>query len=263
MRRPSSSCGTIYAMITAIVLTHNNEPTLNKTLTSLRWCDECIVMDDFSTDKTVSIVKQFRTKMITRHLAGDFASQRNYALKQAKGNWVLFVDSDEVVTNGLQQEILQVIEDPDVAGCYLRRTDYFYGKELLHGETTSVRLLRLAKRDAGTWVRSIHEVWKINGPTVTLTEPLLHYPHPNVAQFLGEINWYSTLNAKLLFAQKKREPIWYVVVYPSAKFFVNYVWRLGFLDGMPGMIVAVMMSFHSFLTRAKLQMLWRRRGDSS
>lgn len=250
-------------MITAIVLTHNSEESIKRTLSGLRWCDERIVMDDFSTDKTVMIVKQFKAKVITRHLAGDFSSQRNYALKQARGNWVLFVDSDEVVGDALQQEILRVVENPNVAGYYLKRTDYFYGKALRYGETASVRLLRLAKRDAGRWERPIHEVWKIDGPTATLNEPLLHYPHPDVAQFLKEINWYSTLNAKLLFTEKKREPVWYVVIYPSAKFFVNYVWKLGFLDGMPGVIVAMMMSFHSFLTRAKLQMLWQRKGDST
>jgi len=251
------------AMITVVVLTHNSETTIKRTLIGLRAFDELIILDDFSTDKTVSIGKQFKAKVIIRHLAGDFAGQRNYALKQAKGDWVLFVDSDEVVTEELRQEILRVVEDPNFAGYYLKRTDYFYGKALIHGETASVRLLRLAKRDTGNWERPIHEVWNIAGPTATLATPLLHYPHSNVAQFLDEINWYSTLNAKLLFAQKKREPTWYIVVYPTSKFFVNYVWKLGFLDGMPGMIMAMMMSFHSFLTRSKLQMLWRTKGDST
>jgi glycosyltransferase involved in cell wall biosynthesis len=250
-------------MITVIVLTHNSEDTIKRTLASIRWCDECIVVDDFSTDKTLSFLKQSQVKVITRHLAGDFASQRNYALKQAKGNWVLYVDSDEVVSEALQQEIMKKVEDPNVAGYYIKRMDYFYGRPLLHGETSSVRLLRLAKKDSGMWERSIHEVWNIGGPTATLTEPLLHYPHPNVAQFLEEINWYSTLNAKFLFAQKKHEPAWYVVGYPAAKFFINYIWKQGFSDGMPGMIMAMMMSFHSFLTRAKLQMLWRNKGDST
>jgi glycosyltransferase involved in cell wall biosynthesis len=250
-------------MITAIVLTHNSENTIQRTLVSLRWCDECIVMDDFSDDKTVSIVKQFHFNVITRHLAGDFSSQRNYALKQAKGDWIFYVDSDEVVTDALQQEILKAVDSPDVSGYFLKRIDYFYGKPLVHGETAGVRLLRLAKRDTGSWTRSIHEVWNIDGPTEILSEPLLHYPHPDVAQFLEEINWYSTLNAKFLFSQKIREPALYILIYPAAKFFVNYLWKLGFLDGMPGMIMAMMMSFHSFLTRSKLQMLWRNRGDST
>jgi glycosyltransferase involved in cell wall biosynthesis len=250
-------------MISALILSHNDEKTIAKTLESVRWCDECIVIDDFSTDKTVSIVKKFHGKVLIRHLAGDFASQRNFALKQAKGNWVFYVDSDEVVTDALQQEILRVVEDPNVTGYFLKRTDYFYGKSLRHGETAGVRLLRLAKQDAGSWIRSVHEVWKIKGPTATLSEPLLHYPHSNVAQFLDEINWYSTLNAKLLFTQKKHEPAWYVVSYPAAKFIVNYLLKRGYLDGMPGLIVALMMSFHSFLTRAKLQMLWRNNGDST
>jgi len=251
------------AMITAVVLTHNNETTLKRTLTSIRWCDELLVIDDFSTDKTVAIAKQYKANVIPRHVGADFAAQRNFGLKKARGDWVFFVDSDEVVSGGLKNEILEAVDNPNVVGYYLSRVDYLYGRRLLHGETGSVRLLRLAKRDAGQWQQPVHEVWGVDGPKVVLREPIFHYPHPNVAQFLTDINWYSTVYATYLFSQKKKEPQWFIVIYPVAKFIINYVVKLGFLDGMPGMIVAMMMSFHSFLVRAKLRMLWQTRGDST
>jgi glycosyltransferase involved in cell wall biosynthesis len=245
-------------MISAVILTHNNEATIQRTLESLLWCDERIAIDDFSTDKTVSIASAYKTKIIQHHLSDDFATQRNFGLDQTKGEWVLYVDSDEVVSEKLKKEILQAIKNDQIIGYFVQRKDIVFGNELKHGETAGVRLLRLAKKTAGSWERPVHEIWSVLGPTSQLANPLFHLPHPDVAQFLDDINRYSTLNAKYLYSQQIREPVWYIVAYPAAKFFVNYVWRMGFLDGTAGIIIAIMMSFHSFLTRAKLYMLWKR-----
>ena len=243
-------------MLSAVVLTHNDEATIERTLASLTWCEEIVVLDDDSMDKTIERVKKNKARVIKRRVDGDFAAQRNAALKEANGDWVLFVDSDEVVSSALRAEIQKAITDGSVDGYYLKRQDILFGKRLAHGETGSVRLLRLAKKDAGVWRRPVHEVWDVTGQTGEISEPLLHYPHPNVAQFLSDINIYSTLNAQYLKKQHVRVPGWHIVVYPTAKFFSNYVLRLGFLDGVPGIIMAIMMSFHSFLTRAKLYLLW-------
>lgn len=250
-------------MISAVVLSHNDENRIAKTLESLTWCDEIIVIDDNSNDGTVTISKRFGARVYVRALSEDFAAQRNFALSKAKTQWAFFVDSDEAVSPKLAYEIKEIIKRPTeisnrIVGYYVRRKDYFGGRWLTHGETANVRLLRLAKRDAGIWERPIHEVWKVTGSVGILHEPLLHYPHPDVAQFIDSINWYSTVNAQYLFRQKIREPWWKTPVYPAAKFFYNYIWRLGFLDGTAGAVVAIMMSFHSFLTRAKLWKLWDR-----
>jgi glycosyltransferase involved in cell wall biosynthesis len=243
-------------MISAVILTHNSENTLLQTLKSCSFCDERIVIDDGSTDGSVALAKKSGAKVFTNTLDGNFAAQRNFGLSKATHDWVLFIDSDEVVSKALADEIKRMTETADVAGFYLKRDDVLWGRVLKHGETGNVRLLRLAKKASGVWIHPVHEVWELNGMTGTLTNPLLHYPHPNVAQFLDAINRYSTLQAQYLFAKKIREPWWYVAVYPPAKFFVNYVWHLGFLDGTPGAIVAIMMSFHSFLVRAKLWHLY-------
>ena len=116
--------------------------------------------------------------------------------------------------------------------------------------------MRLAKKNAGVWQRPVHETWNITGRIGELSQPLLHYPHPDVAQFITDINWYSTLNAHYLYSQKVHVSWWHILAYPKAKFFVDYIWYRGFLDGTAGVVVALMMSFHSFLTRAKLWLLW-------
>ncbi len=277
-------------MISAVVLTHNDEGHLAKTLASISWCDEVIVVDDESTDKTIDIATKRGASVYTRKLDGDFAAQRNFGLGKAKGparnasqsdaggEWVLFVDSDEIVSEELAREITSLTYKviPAKAGIqngtndgsriksgmtatvgyYLKRRDWMWGKWLKYGETSRVRLLRLAKKNAGKWQRPVHEVWSVDGATGELVNPLLHYPHQNVAQFLDEINRYSTLNARYLYSLGNHVSWWQIFAYPKLKFFRSYIWYLGFLDGTAGMVVALMMSFHSFLTRAKLWKLW-------
>jgi glycosyltransferase involved in cell wall biosynthesis len=243
-------------MITAVVLTHNDELQIEKTLKSVSWCDEVMVLDDQSSDGTREIAKKFGARVLNRASAGDFAAQRNFALEAAKGDWILFVDSDEVISEVLQKEIQEVVIQHMKVGYFFKRQDYLYGKPLIYGETGSVRLLRLAQKNSGKWVRPVHEVWDVGDKTMELDNPILHYPHPDVRRFLSDINTYSTLNAQYLYKEKIRVPAWHIVVYPTAKFFRNYIWHKGYLDGTPGAILAIMMSFHSFLTRAKLYMLW-------
>jgi len=264
--------------ISAVVLTHNDEETLGRTLESLAWCDELVVVDDQSQDGTVALAQASGARVFSRPVNGDFAQQRNFGLSKACGDWVLFVDSDEVVPPTLAREIQTVIGSLSkisnftsqnrlpagqvphfLAGYFLHRHDILWGRVLKHGETGRVRLLRLARKTAGKWVRPVHEVWQVSGPVGELTNPLLHFPHPNVAQFLDDVNRYSTLNARYLFTQNIRVRWWHIAAYPTAKFFIDYVWYLGFLDGTAGAIMALMMSMHSFLTRAKLWLLWSRR----
>lgn len=264
-------------MITAVVLAHNDEEILGRTLESLTWCDEIIVIDDNSTDKTREVAKKYKATVFQRSLDGDFAAQRNFGLSKVKGEWVVFVDSDEVVSPELAEEIKNkiasstVLSDSglgqndktspgnDIVGYYIKRRDYMWGKPLQYGETANVKLLRLVKKGVGKWVGPVHEICNISGPAGQLKTPLEHYPHPNVAQFLKEINVYSTLRAKELFDAGVRVSWWQILAYPKAKFFVNYFWRLGFLDGTAGVVMALMMSFHSFLARAKL---WKMRDEA-
>ncbi len=243
--------------ISAVVLTHNNESSLMMTLTSVKFCDEVIVIDDDSTDNTVRIAETFGAVVYPHLLNGNFSTQRNFGLSKATHEWVLFVDADEVVPEPLQQEIRTSVESVDKQGFFLKRDDVLWGRVLSHGETANVRLLRLARKDAGVWKRSVHEVWEIRGTVGTLTHALRHMPHPKVSDFLSDINDYSSLNAKYFFEHKIRTNVFEIIGYPIAKFIQNYIWRKGFLDGMPGMIVAMMMSFHSFLTRGKLWQLQR------
>lgn len=247
-------------MISAIVLTKNEEKNIAACLESISWCDEIIVIDDNSEDKTVEIAKKLGAKVSIRSLQDNFASQRNFGLEQAKGDWILFLDADERISQALWYEIMAKTNAPfsPYAGYYIKRTDTMWGKQLKYGETGNIKILRLAKKDTGRWEGSVHEIWKVKGKTDILQNALMHYPHQSVKEFLHEINYYSDLRAQEL-RKKKVSVSWFtIILYPKAKFILNYIFKGGFLDGLPGLIFAFMMSLHSFLVRGKLWLLWQK-----
>ncbi len=243
-------------MITAVVLTKNEENNIVDCLESIAWCDEIIVVDDYSTDRTLEIIKNFdsRTKILQHELGGDFSAQRNFGLSKARGEWILFLDADERLSNGLKGEIMDFLksQDKEYAGFYIQRKDIVWSKELKHGETGNIKLLRFGKKNSGIWHGKVHEAWKINGNLGNFKMPLLHYPHQTIGSFLREINYYTDLRAKELYDNGVRTNVYQIVFYPKAKFLLNYFLKLGFLDGIEGLIFAIMMSLHSFLVRAKL-----------
>ncbi len=135
-----------------------------------------------------------------------------------------------------------------------------WGRMLKHGEVGNIILLRLAKKGTGKWEGPVHEQWKISGKTELLKNPLDHYPHPTISEFLSEINYYTDLRAEELYKKKVKSTWLSVITYPKTKFILNFFFKRGFQDGLPGLVFAIMMSLHSFLVRSKLWLLWHRSG---
>lgn len=244
-------------MLSAVVLTKNSELTLENTLKSLTFCDEIVIIDDYSKDKTLQIASKYKTKVYQHQLKDNFANQRNFGLSKAIYEWVFFLDSDEVVPQNLAKEITKRLKgDVQENGFYVKRYDVLWGKVLKHGEIGSLRLLRLGKKATGEWKGSVHEVWELKGNTSELTTALLHYPHQTISEFLKEINAYTSIRAAELYKYRVKVSVWEIIFYPSGKFMLNYIVRLGFLDGVQGLIFALTMSFHSFLVRSKLWQLY-------
>lgn len=247
-------------MISAVVLTKNEEGNIEGCLTTLKWCNEVIVVDDYSQDSTPDVARKLGATAYRRHLNDDFAAQRNFGLEKARGEWVLFVDADERVTSSLREEIIQYTNNPiykysnGYVGFYVKRRDFMWARELKHGEVGSIKLLRLAKKSAGRWRRRVHEVWEVKGRVGTLKNPLLHYPHQSLRGFARDVGRMSTLHARAHMEQGVRSNPVKIIFWPPAKFFYNWVLRLGFLDGTPGFLVAAVMSFHSFLSWSKLSL---------
>ena len=196
----------------------------------------------------------------------NFAEARNRELEKAKTPWVLFVDSDEVITKELEAEIEVAVRADQFDAYYLKRQDIFLGRELKYGETGQAKFIRLAKKDFGKWVRPVHEVWSPVGARPVspanigyLNHPLIHHSHSSISTFLDKINLYSELDAQYRYNSGVKSSFWKIAVYPIVKFKLNYLLHRGFLDGVPGLIMAMMMSFHSYLTWTKLYLLWHKK----
>lgn len=257
-------------MISAVVLTKNEEDNIVDCLESVSWCDEIVVVDDNSIDRTIELARKLGATVYTRELQDNFSDQRNFGLEKARGDWVFFVDADERVPTSLREEIkykiasIRQAQDKNskykgINGYYIQRRDFLWGKRLDHGETGDIMFLRLAKKDSGVWEGNVHEEWIVEGKVDELESELVHYPHQSVKEFLEEINRYTSIRAKELHIQGILVYWPSILLYPLGKFVVNDFIKRGFLDGIEGLIVALMMSFHSFLVRSKLWMLWQKK----
>ncbi|MCL4416576.1 MAG: glycosyltransferase family 2 protein [Actinobacteria bacterium] len=244
-------------MITGIVLAKNEEKNIIDCLECLDFCSEIIVIDDFSDDRTEEISKAKGAKVFKRSLNGDFSSQRNFGLSKAKEEWIIFLDPDERISDSLKIEILENIKNASYNGFLIKRRDVLWGRTLIHGETGNIRLLRVGRKGKGLWEGKVHEKWNIDHKIGELNNSLIHLPHQTMTEFLKEINFYTDLRATEL-KMKGIKATWFsIIAYPKGKFFLNYVLKLGFLDGLPGLVFAITMSFHSFLVRGKLWFLWK------
>ncbi len=247
--------------ISAIILTKNEEKNIKDCINALSWVDKIVVLDDNSQDKTTGIAEKLGAQVLIHNLNNDFAAQRNFGLEKAHNEWVLFIDADERVSLSLQYEITHLINDPMNSnnGYYISRVDMIWGKKISYGESAHNKFLRLGKRTEGKWVGKVHETWDIKGTTGLLKNPLLHFPHQTLQEFLTKINVYTDLRAQELFEKKVKSYWVHIVCYPIGKFLYTYIVLQGFLDGTQGLLIALTMSFHSFLVRSKLWFLWQKK----
>jgi len=245
-------------MLQVIILVKNEAENLQKCLPNLKFADSILVIDDYSTDNSEKVAASFGAKVTKRHLNGDFAKSRNFALTQTKADWVLFVDADEIIPPKLQSEIKKLITKNDSGGFYIRRLDFFKNQPLHHGDTGNTWLLRLQKKPFTVWEGMVHEVWTPKEKSFRLKNLFYHYPHPTIYSFLNSLNNYSDIRASELFARKISTNIFEIIIYPIGKFFNLYVIKKGILDGTVGFIHAMLMSFYSFLVRGKLYLIWRK-----
>lgn len=239
--------------ISAVILTKNEEDIIGKCINSVSFCNEIVVIDDNSTDATVSIATSLGVKVYKHSLNNNFSDQRNFALEKITGDWTLFLDADEIITKDLEEEIkITIKKESEYKAYYIKRVDFLWGNKLTHGETGRTKIIRLAKKGSGKWTRAVHEKWRILGKIGCLINPIYHYPHKSLSDFIIHIENYSTIHAKANYDEGKKSAIYKIVFFPFFKFIGNYILRLGFFDGTNGIVHALLMSFHSYLSWSKL-----------
>ena len=245
--------------LSAVVLTKNEEVNIKECLKTLSFCEEVVVVDDESTDKTVEIAKKTGAKVFKRKMNQDFSAQSNFGMKKATGKWVLFVDADERIDKNLALEIKSVIGHIGINGFFIKRHDFFLGKKLVFGDVFNTSFLRLVRKGSGKWVRRVHPGFEILGRTEKLKNPIRHHPHPSLQEFLSSINRWSSWHALALREEGKSAAVVKIILLPVIKFKYNYFLKLGFLDGIHGFVHAFFMSIHSFLAWGKLYFLQKER----
>lgn len=243
--------------ISACVTAGNEEDKIAGCLASLAWCDEVIVVDSFSQDKTFKISKQY-TPHVHQHAWEGYIAQKNYIRSLARFPWILFVDADEVVSAALRNEIEREFDHGpgDIAGYRIPRMVHYLGKWISHGEWYPDAKLRLFLKDRGrSEGQEPHDRVMVDGPVKTLRAPLYHFTYDNLADHIHTINRFSSISAAEKFARGKSFRWCDLLLRPPWRFLKSYFVRRGFLDGRQGFIIALMSSFAVFIKYAKLMEL--------
>lgn len=238
--------------LTVGILTLNEAHNLPRALKSIPFADEIILLDAGSTDDTVRLAEKAGARVLDGGPTKSWADARNRVLKEASGDWVLFLDADEEVSPELAKSIQRAISsDSLVQGYWIDRRDYFMGRLLKHGNTVD-SFVRLGRKDAGQWERPVHEIWQIEGPVGRLTGYLYHYSHPSIQRFIEKANHYTEIDAQAAYNNGVRAPFLTIIGYPTAKFIQVYLLKRGFLDGTAGLVFSLLDVTYSFLKRAKI-----------
>lgn len=240
-------------MISAIVLTKNDEKLLKVCLQSLAWADELIVIDDESTDSSAEIAKEHTGKVHT-HAMTNFTDQRNWAMQQAQYEWVLYIDSDERVTSQLKDEILKVTSQDGAAAYRLPRRNFFLGTEQKYVGGWPDYVTRLIKKDKFVaWEGDLHEQPKVDGTVEHLENPLIHLTHRDITQMTEKTLRWSKYEAKLRL-DTNHPPMTSLRFFRIllTTFWDWYVMKKGYKGGTEGTIEAIFQTFSMFITYVRL-----------
>ncbi len=241
------------ARLSAIVITKNEGENIHECLASLHWVQEIVVVDAESQDNTVALAKEFTDKVFVRPWEG-YAAAKQFALAQCTGDWVLWIDADERVTPELRQEICDLLTNaPVCAGYELARLANFLGRWIMHGGWYPGYVLRLFRRENATFNNlKVHEGVELKGKIGRLENHLLHYTDRDIRRYFEKFNRYTSLAAEELHRKGRRWQWWDLLFRPPWMFLRMYVFKTGFLDGMPGFILACFSATYVFTKYAKL-----------
>ena len=243
--------------LSAIVLTKNEEKNLPACLKSLGFADEIIVIDNNSTDKTLSIARKYTDKIYS-FKGLDFSGMRNLGREKAKHSWLFYLDADELVSTKLAQEIEETLLNPLFSAYRLDRHNYFFGQKW----PTTEKMIRLMKKDMLVgWFGPLHETPRMRGSIGQLTNPLYHYTHQNITAMVVKTNLWSEIEADLRLKSHHAPIIWwrFFRVMLTA-FYDSYIKQAGYKLGTVGLIESIYQAFSIFITYAKL---WEKQNRKS
>ena len=245
-------------MLSVIIIAKNEAGNMRDCIKSVAWADEIIVVDAGSEDDTADIARSMGAKVYVHAEWPGFGPQKNRALGYATGEWVLSVDADERVTDELRREMERVLKNPDADGYYCPRLSQFCGRFIHHSGWYPDYVLRLFRRNAGRFSDSlVHEIVLIEGKTARLQNPLLHYSYLTKDDVERKVEQYSSAAAKQMHEAGRHSGLFVAFLKGGWAFFRTYLLRLGMLDGLAGLNIAVMNARTTYLKYRKLEELNR------
>lgn len=246
-------------MITSVVITKNEEKMLEECLKSITWCDEIIIIDSHSTDKTIEIAKKYTNKIFNIE-TGDFSDRRNLGLSKASGNWILYIDADERVDNNLKNEISEILNNSSGSAFAIPRKNIMFGTEVLYGGWYPDYQIRLFKKEKLiTWQGKLHERPKVIGEIGIMKNAIIHYTHRNISEtLLKKLEWSGIEASERLKANHPKITWPRILKVMISEFIKRYFCESGWRDGTVGLIVAADEAFSMFVIYTRLWEMQRK-----
>lgn len=246
--------------ISATIITFNEERNIARAMESLRCCDEIIVVDSHSTDRTAEIAERLGARVIEGPWPG-YARQKNVAAEHAAHDWILSIDADEALSEALEGEIWQIKKYGPVFDAYtMPRLAQYMGRWILHSGWYPDRKIRLYHRKKARWVGDfVHESVQVDGRLGHLRSDLLHFTCDSLSEHLKSMDRYTTLAAEQIVSLKKHVGMKHLLLDPPWTFVKTYFLQRGFLDGLEGLTIAYMAALYNFVKYAKARNMAPRR----
>lgn len=249
--------------ITALLITKNEEENINAYLSEVnKYADEIILVDSFSTDRTVELAQRNSKVTVYQREFDNFSSQRNYALSKAQNNWVTFFDADERLPQPLIAEILETVKNPgNKTSFYIYRRFYVQNSRLKYSGWQNDKAIRLFKKSCCRYKEEylVHEILECQGQTGKLSNKLNHYSYKTFADYRDKLYFYSKLRAQELYRKKTKPNFFHYYIKPGFRFFHHYLFRFGFLDGYAGFRMADLLSRYVHKRYEFLDELWEQK----
>jgi glycosyltransferase involved in cell wall biosynthesis len=239
--------------LSATIITLNEEVNIAQALESLAWADEIVVVDSGSRDATLEICSRFNAKVFHRSWTG-YVAQKNFALEKASHEWIFSLDADERVSPELAREI-HILREAGLrnSGYRIPRVAFFMGRWIRHGDWYPDRQLRLFDRRRGRWQGGrVHESVRVEGETGLLRGEIHHYTYRSLSDYLRRLDAYSALAAADYHQRGRSSNAFKLLADPFATFVKGYFLKRGFLDGIQGLMVAIMGATSVYFKYAKL-----------
>jgi glycosyltransferase involved in cell wall biosynthesis len=241
------------APVSVYVLTYNNSRTIERCLKSLAWAEELVVVDSFSTDGTYEICQRYTDKVYRKEWKGH-RDQYQYASDLTTCEWIMFVDADEEVPSGLADEIKGELNGgvKDLDGFFAYRRTYYLGRWIRYGGWYPDGEIRLYRRGKGRWEGGLHAKIVVEGHVGSLKNHYLHYTYRDISDQIQTVDKYSRIAAEDLAQAGEKLSLFKLLFHPLFRFIKEYIFKSGFRDGLPGLIIIVTTMFYVFIKYAKL-----------